>query len=209
MTGNAQLRELTLAIDDLLKSSMSDPCRARSNEGVRVTINTTTAKVERVKSALADMDGQAPTPTAWEPHFDVMSHEQEKLAIQFCVEISGKLGEKCHHPDPVRLLEMAEALYIAERNDFRPAPVQSAPRLPQQAIAVISEVALLVLKNGMYSKDPALKNLVAAFDAWIASDAELVEIDNECGACDANGRDLADSMLPCPAACSKVMDLTP
>ena len=50
----------------------------------------------------------------WRPRFDVMEPEQERLAIQFCEEIAGRRGEKGRAPDPVRLLEMAEALYKAE-----------------------------------------------------------------------------------------------
>jgi hypothetical protein len=51
----------------------------------------------------------------WEPQFDCMTPEQEKLAVQFCQEIAGPLGKRGSPPDPVRLLEMAEALYKAER----------------------------------------------------------------------------------------------
>ncbi len=54
---------------------------------------------------------------AWEPQFDVMSVEQEKLVQEFCLEIAGKRGEKGSPPDPVRLLEMAQSLYLAERNE--------------------------------------------------------------------------------------------
>ena len=50
----------------------------------------------------------------WRPQFDGMEPEQERLAIQFCEEIAGRRGEKGRAPDPVRLLEMAEALYKAE-----------------------------------------------------------------------------------------------
>ena len=46
--------------------------------------------------------------------FDAMVPEQERLAIEFCMEIAGRKGEKPSPPDPVRLLEMAEALYRAE-----------------------------------------------------------------------------------------------
>ena len=49
-----------------------------------------------------------------EPQFDAMSVEQERLAEQFCAEIAGPRGGKPSLPDPVRLLEMAEALYRAE-----------------------------------------------------------------------------------------------
>lgn len=46
--------------------------------------------------------------------FDAMSPAQEALAVQFCEEIAGPRGQQSRHPDPVRLLEMAEALYLAE-----------------------------------------------------------------------------------------------
>lgn len=46
--------------------------------------------------------------------FDAMVPEQEALAIEFCIEIAGPRGKKPRPPDPVRLLEMAEALYRAE-----------------------------------------------------------------------------------------------
>lgn len=47
--------------------------------------------------------------------FEAVVHEQEQLAIKFCEEIAGKKGEKPSLPDPIRLLEMAHALYMAER----------------------------------------------------------------------------------------------
>jgi chromosome segregation ATPase len=56
---------------------------------------------------------------AWEPKFEAIVHEQEQLAVKFSEEIAGKRGEKPSLPDPVRLLEMAEALYLAERNAAR------------------------------------------------------------------------------------------
>lgn len=49
-----------------------------------------------------------------EPQFDAISVDQERLAEQFCAEIAGPRGGKPSLPDPVRLLEMAEALYRAE-----------------------------------------------------------------------------------------------
>lgn len=52
----------------------------------------------------------------WEPQFDACSPEQERLALQFCLEIAGECGGPGSLPDPVRLLEMAEALYCAERD---------------------------------------------------------------------------------------------
>lgn len=61
-------------------------------------------------------DCSAPT---WEPKFDSMAPRQEELAVQFCNEISGPLGKPGRAPDPVRLLEMAEELYKAERDFAR------------------------------------------------------------------------------------------
>lgn len=51
----------------------------------------------------------------WEPEFDCMTPKQEELTLQFCQEIAGERGKPGRAPDPVRLLEMAEALYKAER----------------------------------------------------------------------------------------------
>lgn len=48
------------------------------------------------------------------PQFDVMAPGQEELVIQFCTEIAGSRGQPCRPPDPVRLLEMAAALYAVE-----------------------------------------------------------------------------------------------
>lgn len=51
---------------------------------------------------------------AFPPKFDAMMPKQEELAIQFCEEIAGLSGHVGRTPDPVRLLEMAESLYLAE-----------------------------------------------------------------------------------------------
>jgi hypothetical protein len=53
-------------------------------------------------------------PPIWEPQFDAMAPGQEELAVQFCAEIAGPRGQPGRNPDPVRLLEMAQALYKAE-----------------------------------------------------------------------------------------------
>ncbi|MDH2234488.1 hypothetical protein N5K37_31715 [Delftia tsuruhatensis] len=53
-------------------------------------------------------------PPTWEPGFDCMVPGQEELVMQFCLEIAGPRGQPGRNPDPVRLLEMAEALYKAE-----------------------------------------------------------------------------------------------
>ncbi|GEM_PF-2691173 len=52
---------------------------------------------------------------AWEPSFDCMLPGQEQLVQAFCAEIAGPRGRPGRLPDPVRLLEMAEQLYQAER----------------------------------------------------------------------------------------------
>lgn len=53
---------------------------------------------------------------AWQPEFDGTSSKQEELVVEFCLEIAGrKGGEKGRNPDPMRLLEMAQALYEAEK----------------------------------------------------------------------------------------------
>jgi len=57
-----------------------------------------------------------------EPTFEALVPEQEDLAVKFCEEIAGKKGEKPSLPDPVRLLEMAQALYAAERNAVKGSP---------------------------------------------------------------------------------------
>ncbi len=59
-------------------------------------------------------------PPTWEPQFDVTSSKQEDLVRQFCAEIAGAKGEPGRPPDPVRLLEMAQALYDAEREECCP-----------------------------------------------------------------------------------------
>lgn len=58
-------------------------------------------------------------PPIWEPEFDAMESAQEALAVQFCIEIAGLRGQKGSPPDPVRLLEMAQALYKAEADARR------------------------------------------------------------------------------------------
>lgn len=50
----------------------------------------------------------------WEPGFDFMVPGQEELAMQFCLEIAGPRGQKGSPSDPVRLLEMCQALYKVE-----------------------------------------------------------------------------------------------
>lgn len=80
------------------------------------------AKVQVLTAELtqAREEADALKVEGWRPAFDVMSPRQEELVIQFCQEIAGRKGEPGRLPDPVRLLEMAQALYEAERSDCAP-----------------------------------------------------------------------------------------
>lgn len=80
------------------------------------------AKVQVLTAELtqAREEADALKVAGWRPAFDVMSPRQEELVIQFCQEIAGRKGEPGRLPDPVRLLEMAQALYEAERSDCAP-----------------------------------------------------------------------------------------
>jgi len=81
----------------------------------RAKVQVLTAELAQAREELA-----AAKVEGWLPAFDVMSTRQEELAIQFCQEIAGRRGEPGSPPDPVRLLEMAQALYEVERQYFAP-----------------------------------------------------------------------------------------
>jgi hypothetical protein len=57
-----------------------------------------------------------------EPQFDVCAPGQEELAIAFVNEISQTARDRGATPDPIRLLEMAEALYRAEAEEWKRGP---------------------------------------------------------------------------------------
>lgn len=78
------------------------------------------AKVQVLSAELAQARDEVASlkVEGWRPEFDAMSTRQEELAIQFCQEIAGLRGEPGRLPDPVRLLEMAQALYEAERESL-------------------------------------------------------------------------------------------
>lgn len=80
------------------------------------------AKVKVLTEELAHAQQQiaALKVGGWRPAFDVMCPGQERLVVEFCREIAGTLEKPGRLPDPVRLLEMAEALYEAERKDRAP-----------------------------------------------------------------------------------------
>lgn len=81
----------------------------------RAKVQVLTAELAQAREELA-----AAKAKKWRPEFDAMSPLQEELAIQFCLEIAGRRGESGSPPDPVRLLEMAQALYEAERKERAP-----------------------------------------------------------------------------------------
>lgn len=81
----------------------------------RAKVQVLTAELAQAREELA-----AAKAEGWHPEFDAMSPRQEELAIQFCQEIAGRKGEPGRLPDPVRLLEMAQALYEVERSDCAP-----------------------------------------------------------------------------------------
>ncbi len=72
---------------------------------VTLTANTAPARasIAELMQELHEVDRRHP------PEFDAMVPEQERLAVDFAAEICRSGGV-----DPVRLLEMAEALYKAE-----------------------------------------------------------------------------------------------
>lgn len=72
------------------------------------------------EARVADLMAAITGALAWQPQFDVMSPKQEALAMQFVIEIAGPKDEAGSPPDPVRLLEMAQALYDAEREECGP-----------------------------------------------------------------------------------------
>jgi hypothetical protein len=84
----------------------------------------------------------------WEPQFDACGSDQEQMALKFCLEIAGERGEKGSLPDPVRLLEMAEALYIAERDECRPADAADSFAAGWEAMRKTAKGAVLGLSLG-------------------------------------------------------------
>ncbi len=87
----------------------------------RARVQVLTAELAQVREELA-----AAKVEGWRLAFDVMSPRQEELAMQFCQEIAGPRGQPGSPPDPVRLLEMAQALYEAERADCMPSTKEAS-----------------------------------------------------------------------------------
>ncbi len=90
-------------------------------------------------------------PPTWEPGFDFMVPGQEELAMQFCLEIAGPRGKKGSPPDPVRLLEMAQALYKAE------ADAQMVDKSPNLQEPLVDKTANLQDQPAALSDDDRLR----------------------------------------------------
>lgn len=84
---------------------------------------------DRAIALAKELEARKPLP--WEPGFDFMVPGQEELAMQFCLEIAGPRGKKGSPPDPVRLMEMAQALYKAEADA---ALVDKSPDLQEPLV---------------------------------------------------------------------------
>lgn len=95
----------------------------------------------------------------YEAQFDVMSPDQEELAIQFCNEI-GEARDRGVGIDAVRLLEMAYALYQAEMDDNRRDTYQDEDK--RAALRVLDRImaGLHTLPEGTWAYRPN------EFDDW-------------------------------------------
>lgn len=101
------------AIPTVLSRDGKYPIQYEKLAEARAKVQVLTSELAQAREELA-----AAKVEGWRPAFDVMSPRQEELSIQFCQEIAGRRGEPGSPPDPVRLLEMAQALYEAERDTF-------------------------------------------------------------------------------------------
>lgn len=81
----------------------------------------------------------------WKPMLEAISPKQERLAREFSAEIAGLRGRAPRLPDPVRLLEMAQALYEAERDDTvigaQERPAEKSVAFQYRAELVAKEMA--------------------------------------------------------------------
>lgn len=84
----------------------------------------------------------------WEPQFDACSSDQEQLALKLCEEIAAWRAEPGVLFDPARLLEMAESLYVAERDECRPADTADTFAAGWEAMRNAATLALCDLSLG-------------------------------------------------------------
>lgn len=84
----------------------------------------------------------------WEPQFDACSSDQEQLALKLCEEISAWQAGPGVLFDPARLLEMAESLYVAERDECRPADAVDSFAAGWEAMRNAATLALCGLSLG-------------------------------------------------------------
>jgi len=122
---HAELRQHALmiaggAVPTVLSRDGNYPIPFEKLAESRAKVQALTTELDQAREALA-----AAKVEGWRPEFDAMSPRQEELAIQFCQEIAGTRGEPGSPPDPVRLLEMAQALYEAERADCMPGALKN------------------------------------------------------------------------------------
>lgn len=94
--------------------------------GLRQAHRRTTELQEKLNNANAML--------AQRPQFDAMTPAQERLAVGFCEEIAGRGDGAGAVLNPVRLLEMAQALYLAEVNAGKPAPPSGPEGVPNAQI---------------------------------------------------------------------------
>jgi hypothetical protein len=109
-----ELRGLLAERRELLPRQVPETVRMR-----QITEQERSALTRALKKSVTPVIVERQVPE-WVPQFDAISAEQERLVMEFCQEIAGPRGKKGSPPDPVRLLEMAHALYDAERNDMLP-----------------------------------------------------------------------------------------
>lgn len=111
--GDVLLVSATVCHHDELVQRRGVACDGLQHQAVLFQVLTAELAQTRAELTAAKIEG-------WRPEFDAMSPQQEELAMQFCQEIAGARGQPGNPPDPVRLLEMAQALYEAERADCMP-----------------------------------------------------------------------------------------
>ena len=70
----------------------------------------------------------------WKPEFECQGVAQETLVIKFCAEMQTKIETDGRAIPPLRLLEMAEELYQAERKDLGPLMSNTSDEVPKWSV---------------------------------------------------------------------------
>jgi hypothetical protein len=105
-------RALTTLFDEMQQSAA--PSSSAGSDLLR--------RIDDLLSYGASPAGRVRDVATREPQFDVCAPGQEDLVVAFVNEISQTARERGATPDPVRLLEMAEALYRAEADEWKYEP---------------------------------------------------------------------------------------